>query len=137
MTSHPFLSAAWIDAVADIRHSVPAPEQLPAVIINLVVNEVPTDVDDSGSVAANLDTGDGVPQLTLGHHDDPDVVVTTDYITARALLADVDPAAVMSAFLAGKVVIQGEMLKLMTLQGALAADPNAGTVAARIRSLTA
>lgn len=136
MTPQRFLSSAWIEALNDLRASVPAPEQLPAVAINFVVNDAPSEVAADGTVAAALDTGSGTPQLTLEHHADPDVIVTADYEVARALLADADPAVAMAAFLGGRVLIQGEMIKLMTLFGALAADPQAADVTARIKAIT-
>ena len=75
-----------------------------------------------------------------------DVTLTLDYATARAVLVDQDPAAVIQAFFAGKITMQGDITKLMALQAglspaALADDPEAAStvaeVASRIRAITA
>lgn len=137
MSSETFLSPAWVAALNELRTSFPAPEQLPDVVVNLVVNQAPAAVAAGGTVNASLTTRSGVPVLMLEHHDAPDVIVTADYDVVRGLLVDGDPAMAMSAFLGQQLLIQGEMIKLMVLFGALAADPNAAEAAARIQALTA
>lgn len=136
MTASPFLSATWIEAVRQLRHELPAPDNLPQVVVNFTVDDAPDDLG-GGSVTLHLDSTSGVPELVLDHHDAPDVSVTTDYATARTMLVEGDPGAAMAAFMSGKVLVQGELIKLLTLNGSLATDPRAAEVAERIRSLTA
>ena len=70
-----------------------------------------------------------------GHLVEPDLSVTMDFVTARALLVEGNPQAAMSAFMAGKIRIEGDMAKLMVLQGA-SPDANAQSFAEGVRSIT-
>lgn len=132
---HPFLSDEWIAAAHAIgdRHAPDAQPVPQALRLNLVVNGAPF---GEGTVESYLDTSSGEAVLELGHLDDPDVTVTTDYETAKIMFVAQDPAALMQAFMAGKVVVQGDMMKLMALQGLLAANPAAEQIAEEIRDIT-
>ena len=132
---HPFLSAAWIDAARAIRDEYEGRVGAPPVTVRM--NQVITDGPD-GTIEAHLDTSDGRTRLELGHVADPDLTVTTDYDTARAIFALQDPAAAMQAFLSGRIRIEGDMAKLMMLQAsAMQADPLATEVAERVKAITA
>ena len=65
----------------------------------------------------------------------PELTVTVDYETAKAIFVDQNPQAGMQAFMAGKIKVQGDMTKLMAMQQG-APDPKAAEVAARIQSIT-
>ena len=131
---HPFLSDPWIEEARRIRaeyrgKSAPIPFSVRA---NLVVTELPF---GDGNLDAHLDTSGGELELDKGHLDGPDLKVTVDYATAKAILVDGNPGAGMQAFMAGKVRVEGDMAKLMTLQAA-PADDNAAELAARLRAIT-
>jgi len=132
---HPFLSDEWISAARAIRESHAADSQpvTASIRINLVVNGAPF---GDGTVQSYLDTSSGEAVLDLGQLDEPDATLTTDYDTAKAIFVTQDPAAGMQAFMAGKVVVQGDMMKLMALQGALSANPAADAISAEIRDIT-
>ncbi|MEM9748114.1 MAG: SCP2 sterol-binding domain-containing protein, partial [Actinomycetota bacterium] len=90
-----------------------------------------------GEVEAHLDTSSGRVEMELGHLDDPDVTVTTDYETAKALFVFQDPAIAMQAFMNGKVKVVGDMMKLMAMQPAIqGADETAEQVADEIKQIT-
>jgi putative sterol carrier protein len=74
--------------------------------------------------------------MDLGHLDSPDLTVTTDYATARAIFLEQDPQAGMQAFLSGKVKVEGDMTKMMQLQIAMPKDDLAEQVAAEIMAIT-
>ncbi|MCC6434823.1 MAG: SCP2 sterol-binding domain-containing protein [Acidimicrobiales bacterium] len=100
------------------------------------MNQVITDVPD-GTIEAHLDTSSGRTQLELGHLTDPDLTVTTDYATARAIFVLQDAAAAMQAFMSGKIRVEGDMGKLMLLQAqAMQPDPLAAEVAERVKAIT-
>jgi putative sterol carrier protein len=88
---------------------------------NLVVTEVPF---GEGSLDAHIDTTGGEVELETGHLDNPDLTLTVDYATAKAIFIDNNPQAGMQAFMSGKVKVQGDMTKLMAMQTA-APDPAA------------
>ena len=54
--------------------------------------------------------------MDLGHLEDPDLTVTVDWTTAKAIFVEQNPQAGMQAFMAGKVKVQGDMTKLMAMQ---------------------
>jgi len=135
MTEYPFLSDEWVGAARQIREEfdgrgASVPHQMR---MNLVVTEVPF---GDGSIDAHLDTSDGQLHLETGHIDPVDLKVTLDYATAKAILVEGNPQVGMQAFMAGKVRVEGDMAKLMMLQGG-APDETAQEIAKRLRDITA
>ena len=133
---HPFLSPEWIDEARRIRdehggEAVTVPE---SIAVNLVVTDVPF---GSGTVEAHVDTTSGAVQVDTGHVAQPDVTLTMEYATARAILVDGDASAVMQAFLGGRIKVDGDLAKVIVLQGRMATpDPTALDVAERVRAMT-
>ena len=130
-----FLSDEWLQAADEIRATQSAPAGVPAqpVRMNLVITDVPF---GDGPIDAHLDTTDGTLKLDKGHIDPADLKVTLDYATAKAILVEGNPQVGMQAFMAGKIKVEGDMAKLMMLQGA-APDEAAQEVATRLREMTA
>ena len=54
--------------------------------------------------------------MDLGELENPDLTVTVDYATAKAIFVEQNPQAGMQAFMAGKIKVQGDMTKLMAMQ---------------------
>src|SRR6185437_142663 len=84
---YPFLSEEWLAQARRIRaefdgQSVTFPHP---VRMNLVVTAVPFDEKD---IDAHMDTSSGELVLDEGHLDSPDLTVTVDYDTAKAILID-------------------------------------------------
>ena len=73
--------------------------------------------------------------METGHLENPDLTVTLDYVTAKAILVDGNPQAGMQAFMAGKIKVQGDMTKLMAMQQGTP-DPAAAQIAAKIKEIT-
>jgi len=121
---HPFLSEDWIAAAREIRarYADQAPQTSASVRVNLNISDVPF---GEGNVPAHLDTRSGRLEMELGHLDEADATVTTDYATAKNLVVYQDQGALMQAFMGGKVKIQGDGTKLMAL--AAAGQTAAGT----------
>ena len=127
-----FLSTEWMDAAREIRerYADQSPTIPAAVRANLVVNEVPF---GDGTVNAHLDTSTGKMTMELGHLDGPDATLTMDYSTAKSFVVTQDQAAIMQAFMGGKIKIQGDMTKLMALAAAgQSAGPDAVAAAAKV-----
>jgi hypothetical protein len=131
--TYDFLSPEWIEQARVIREEFDT-GQAPALLLtmNLTVTDVP--FGDS-PLQAHLDTSVGVLAIDYGHHPHPDVSITVDWATAKALLIDGNPQAAMSAFMAGKVRIEGDMAKLVSMQSA---TPDAASVSVidRLRAIT-
>jgi hypothetical protein len=131
---HPFLSDEWLAEVNAIRdrHAVNGTPIGHKVKMNQVITGVPF---GDGELRLFMDTSSGEIVLGKGWLDDADVTVTTDYETARKIFVDQDPQAGMQAFMAGKIKVQGDMMKLMQIQGA-PPDDAARQAAAEIKAAT-
>jgi hypothetical protein len=133
---YPFLSDEWLAEARRIRaeyegKSMSFPH---AVRMNLVVTDVPFGEVD---IDAHMDTSSGELILDEGHLDAPDLKVTVDYDTAKAILIEGNPQAGMQAFMAGKIRVEGDMAKLLALQAApVGAESSAADMAARLREIT-
>jgi len=133
--AHQFLSDEWMVAAREIRaryqgDSVKIPV---GVRMNQIITGVPF---GEGTVATYTDTTSGSLDIDLGHLETVDVTVTTDYTTARNIFVEQDPNFTMQAFMSGKIKVEGDMLKMMALQGAMPQDETAKTIAAEIKSIT-
>jgi putative sterol carrier protein len=132
---HPFLSDEWLDEAKAIRdkysgQGTPVGHQIK---MNQIITGVPF---GDGEMKLYMDTSTGDIVLEKGQLDEADVTVTTDYETARKIFVDQDPQAGMQAFMSGKIKVQGDMMKLMQMQGA-APDETAKKVADEIKDITA
>jgi putative sterol carrier protein len=134
MAKYQFLSDEWIEEAKKIRDEHAGDSAAPAqkVRMNQVITEVPF---GDGTINAHMDSTDGAMEMGEGHIDNPDLTVTLDYATAKAILVDGNPQAGMQAFMAGKIKVEGDMTKLMAMQQA-PADDNAAKVAAAIKEIT-
>lgn len=132
-----FLSDEWMTAAREIRerHRSDLPEPTVEVRINQVITEVPF---GDGVIRAYVDTSSGSLDLELGELDDPDAVLMIDYLTAKAMIVERDPAVVMQSFLEGRIKVQGDLMKIMAMQATAAAQDieAAERVADAIRAIT-
>jgi SCP-2 sterol transfer family len=130
----PFLSDEWVEEARRLRAQYDdAASPFPQVVrMNLVVTEVPF---GAGTLDAHVDTTGGAFDIETGHVDGPDLSVTVDYATAKAILIEGNAQAGMQAFMAGKVRVDGDISKLMALQGGNT-SPAAQELAVRLRAIT-
>ena len=134
--SHPFLSEEWMAEARAIRERYAG--QTSKVTQSLKINQVVTAVPfGEGTVESYLDTSSGDVVMEFGRLEDADVTVTTDYETAKSIFVEQDPAAGMQAFLGGKIVVQGDMMKLMAMQVAMPTDEASQQIAEEIKAITA
>ena len=140
MPTYPFLSDDWIVEARKIRAEMAGHEPVtPPAAATVRMNQVITDVPfGGGKLDAHLDTSSGTLEMETGHLENPDVTVTLDYDTAKAIFVDGTLDAGMKAFMEGKVRVQGDMAKLIAaLQQLAPPDPGAVNQAqARIREIT-
>ena len=135
MAKYPFLSEEWMEEAHKIREEFHGQVSPPAHVVRM--NQIITDVPfgDGGPIKAFVDTSDGELELDLGELENPDLTVTVDYDTAKAIFVEQNPQAGMQAFMAGKIKVTGDMTKLMAMQSQ-APDPVAQQVAERIKDIT-
>lgn len=124
MTKHAFLSDEWFAIVERLVevHGADAPGN-----IDVVTNVVVTDTPFGAERHLHMSSRAGRGHVGIGHADDADATVTTDYETAREMFTSGDPTAAMQAFLAGKVRIQGDLAKMIAAQAA--GNPTASNAA--------
>ena len=131
---YPFLSDEWIAEAHAIREEF---QDKSAAInhrvrMNLVVTEIPF---GELNLEAHVDTTRGELDIDKGHVEDADLKVTLDYVTAKAILVDRNPQIGMQAFIAGRIRVEGDMAKLMSIQTA-PPDEHAEEMAERLRAIT-
>jgi hypothetical protein len=137
VAKYPFLSEEWLvearQIYAEYRGQTPTPSS--ALRMNQVITDVPF---GDGTINAHLDTSSGELEIDTGHLEAPDVKVTLDYATAKAVLVDGDFQVAMQAFMGGRIKAEGDITKLMGLQmgSSGGADPKAAEIAQRIQDIT-
>jgi len=134
MPKYKFLTEEWVAEAKAIRERHAGETTAPAHTMKM--NQIITDVPfGDGTVHSHIDSTGGETKMDLGHLDDPELTVTLDYDTAKAILVDGNPQAGMQAFMAGKIKVEGDMTKLMALQSGVV-DPAALKVAEEIKAIT-
>ena len=132
---YPFLSPEWMEAAKAIREKYA--DQSSEITISVRMNQVITDAPfEGGEVKLFLDTSSGSLVMEPGELDTPDLTLTTDYDTAKKIFVDQDQAAGMQAFMAGKIKVQGDMMKMMAMQTGMPQDDIAKTIASEIQAMT-
>jgi putative sterol carrier protein len=130
-----FLSAEWMDAAKAIRDKYA--DQAAEIAVSVRMNQVITDTPlVDGDVRLYLDTSSGSLVMEFGELETPDLTLTTDYETAKKIFVDQDQAAGMQAFMAGKIKVQGDMMKMMAMQTSMPQDDVARSVADEIQKIT-
>lgn len=124
-TPQPFLSDAWIANAQALR--IEFDDQIPAPPIGVKMNVVVTDIAhrDEGQLDGHIDSSGGEIIIERGHLDQPELTITVDYATAKAAFVTRDTQAVMQAFFAGKILVEGDVSRLMALQ---AEPPNGAAI---------
>jgi hypothetical protein len=106
---HAFLSDDWYDAFDSIRGQAPAPATSMAdVTINVVVTGGPDGERELHMAGGQFERGlaEGAPTK-----------LTVPYDVARSLFIKGDSQAAMQAFMSGQIKVEGDMSRLMAMQG--------------------
>ncbi len=132
MTKHPFLSDPWFDEVRRLHEAAggAAPEGA-EIRMNLMITSTPFEDD----LAMHMAASGGLADWGKGHLDDADVTLTLGYDTARAIFVDSNPQAAIEAFMAGKIIVQGDITKLMVMQSS-GPGANAAELTRALQDLT-
>ncbi len=115
MAKHEFLSPEWISAAKEIQeaYSDKEAEALLEVTMNLTVTDAPF---RETKIEAYLDARQGKLAIDLGRLETTDVNVTLDYETCKAVLIDGNGDAALQAFMTGKILVEGDVAKLLAYQ---------------------
>ncbi|MBM3660222.1 MAG: SCP2 sterol-binding domain-containing protein [Actinobacteria bacterium] len=133
MAKYPFLSDDWFAIVDRLVEEMGAEAPADAdLVMNLVVTDTPFGAERHLHVGARHGRG----HWGIGHVPDADLAITTDYETAREILLSGDPQAGLTAFMSGKVRIQGDLAKLLTTAQTGGAPAGATALATAILGIT-
>ena len=106
----PFLSKAWFDEVEKLQAEAPAP---PAGMADLTLNIVVTGGPE-GDAEIHATGG----QFQQGLVDGAPTKLTVPYDVAKSIFIEGNQQAGMQAFMSGQIKVEGDMSKLMAMQGA-------------------
>lgn len=107
--SHKFLSDEWFTTVEELKSNAKDVE-IPAMLKELIINISVTDGDTHTQLCLN----NGL--LQKGHHGDGVATMTLPKDYAYKIFIENDQSAGMSGFMEGKIQVDGDMSKLMSLQ---------------------
>ena len=135
MTTHPFLSDEWFEAVQRIKWNAAGnPVGAAGLVVNATITDVPF-----GSRTVELHSSHG-PMVgwTPGHADDPVIAMTVDYHTARSLILDDSPdmRVLDQAGTSGALSIDGDAGALRAWFATRRANPEAVAIEDSVRAIT-
>ncbi|MBJ7513493.1 MAG: SCP2 sterol-binding domain-containing protein [Acidimicrobiia bacterium] len=133
MSKYPFLSDEWFTAVEVLiqEHGDDAPAHA-----NMVMNLTVTDTPFGAERQLHMGASDGKGRVGIGHDDAGEITITTDYDTAKQIFISGDPQAGMQAMMSGKLKIQGDMSKLMSMAQQGGAPAGGPALAEAIQGIT-
>ncbi|MCU1459499.1 MAG: sterol transfer family protein [Actinomycetia bacterium] len=134
MAKHVFLSDDWLTTVeALVADRAPADGETPDLMMDVTVTDTPFGEDRTFHVGSK----DGAPLWGHGPAEHADVTVTTAYDIAKDLFLTGDAQAPMQAFFTGKLILQGDVTKLIAASaGGAAMLGGAADLAAELRDIT-
>lgn len=116
-----YLSEEWAKEVTNRFQSTEAVTNAAKgqnVTIQQIVTEAP-----GGDVKYYFKIADGTPEVAIGEVDSPEATITQSYETSIAV--DKGELNAQNAFMQGKLKIQGNLMKLMSMQGFFQTLPQA------------
>jgi hypothetical protein len=123
--AHQFLSDDWLSAVQSLAEEA-GPGLLPATVsLNLLVTGGP-----SGDRELHVAEG----AFAAGFVEAP-TKLTLPYDVARAMFVEGNQQAAMQAFMSGQIKVEGDMSKLMAMQGG--GGPGDGGLQKKLQDITA
>ncbi len=121
-----FLSDEWVAAMDDAARARPVPEPDPLADVSVIIEQVVRD-----GPRWRLIVDHGTCAVAAGGEREPDVRLTSDRETAEAIATGRRPA--LDAFIAGDLVLGGDVRALLDNRGALEA---LGDIFARVKAET-
>ena len=130
-----FLSPEW-EAAAESLHdsnTTSAPEDI-SFSMNVTISPTPF-----GDKLISISADNGVAQIEKVHIEEPDLTVKTDYETAYKLFLEGEMNIILSAMLEGKIVVSGDVAKLLSMAsspGAMPSMPFLEDLSERLKAIT-
>lgn len=111
-----FLSDEWFDKVEELKQAagdMDVPAALESLVLNVVVTDTQWGERELALVAGNIEKG---------HRAEASTKLTLPQDLAKRLFIENDQSAGMQGFMSGKIQVEGDMSKLMTMQTAQPSD---------------
>ena len=126
---NPFLSDAWLEEVKAIAEEAGGGGMMPpSAEINMVITGGP-EGDKELHVAGGV--------FQSGLLESAPTKLTVPYDVAKDMFINGNQQAAMQAFMSGKIKVEGDMTKLMAMQGGASPDPAAAeALQKRIKEIT-
>ena len=126
---NPFLSDAWLEEVKAIAEEAGGGGMMPPTAeINMVITGGP-EGDKELHVAGGV--------FQSGLLESAPTKLTVPYDVAKDMFINGNQQAAMQAFMSGKIKVEGDMTKLMAMQGGASPDPAAAeALQKRIKEIT-
>ncbi|HVV36742.1 MAG TPA: SCP2 sterol-binding domain-containing protein [Acidimicrobiales bacterium] len=126
---NPFLSDAWLEEVKAIAEEAGGGGMMPpSAEINMVITGGP-EGDKELHVAGGV--------FNSGLLDSAPTKLTVPFDVAKDMFINGNQQAAMQAFMSGKIKVEGDMTKLMAMQGGASPDPAAAeALQKRIKEIT-
>jgi len=131
--SHQFLSDEWFAAAKAVREEAGdiGPPGGNDIRLNVTVVDCPNPITET-----EVHLAEGV--FDRGHVDDAPTKATVPYDVARQLFVDGNPQAAMQAFMNGQLRIEGDISKIMAVQGAMTSpSPEQLQLQEKLKEITA
>ena len=129
--SHTFLSSEWFDAVDKLRAELGDPP-VPAAMADLKLNITVTGGPD-GDKEFSMQGG----EFVQGHAPDAATKLIVPFDVAKSMFIEGNQQAAMQAFMSGQIKVEGDMSKLMAMQGGAAPGPEQQVFQERMKAITA
>ena len=126
---HQFLSDDWLTEVKKIGDEF-RDESTPGadITVNVTVTDTP-----EGDRELHLNAGTFGP----GHIEGAPTKLTLPYEVAKDMFVNGNQQAAMQAFMSGQIKVEGDMSKLMAMQGGAAPGPEQQAFQERMKAITA
>lgn len=130
-----FLSPEWEQAADDLgkNEQFSAPKDI-AFSLNVTVTPTPY-----GDKVLSIVAHDAVMTIEKIHVEAADITVKTDYETAKKLFLSADMNIILSAMLEGKIVVQGDIARLLAMAphpGVMPSIPFSEELSAALQAIT-
>ena len=126
---HQFLSDSWFDEIKALREAadIPVPEAIKDLVINVAVTGGP-----GGDVTAHMKAG----RFERGLAEGAPTKLVIPFDIAKKMVVQGDQNAATQAFMSGQIKVEGDMTKLMAMQGAGPPSEAQKQLEEKIRAMT-
>ncbi|MGC9155445.1 MAG: hypothetical protein ACP5HZ_07335 [Ferrimicrobium sp.] len=135
LSQYEFLSPQWLEEFRGITERLGIePMRVDVTLrMNQIISGCPFQEEP---LKAYLDTSSGVVELDLGELEEADLTVSLDYETAKALFVEFNPQRAIESFIAGKILVTGDMTKLLGLTQVFAGRTDDDPMSTLMKAIT-